>query len=402
MTARREVWITGIGLVTSLGEGAEAHWAALAAPGGAKPVLDETSFAPFAVHPLPALDLDRQIPKKGDQRQMEPWQRLGTYAAGLAIDDARARALVADMHLVVAAGGGERDVAVDEAVIAELAGAPPEVAGPRLNEILAANLRPTLFLAQLSNLLAGNISIVHGVTGSSRTFMGEEQAAADAVRIAHLRLAEGRGEIALVGGAYVAQRWDMLLLYAAGGALWRGPWAPISARAARGGGFVGGGMAAFLVLETAEHARARGARGLARLAGVATDVAHRREGGGAAAVARALWDRLAPRSGGGRLGVISGASGAEPALGEERAFLAGLGAEGALVRTPGSLLGHGVEASFPAHLALGALALARGGFYPPLDPGLDTPAPGDAVDRVLVTGFGQWRGEALALLEPAA
>ena len=37
-----------------------------------------------------------------------------------------------------------------------------------------SDLRPTLFLAQLSNLLAGNISIVHGVTGSSRTFMGEE------------------------------------------------------------------------------------------------------------------------------------------------------------------------------------------------------------------------------------
>ena len=47
-----------------------------------------------------------------------------------------------------------------------------------------SDLRPTLFLAQLSNLLAGNISIVHGVTGSSRTFMGEEAAGVDAVRIA--------------------------------------------------------------------------------------------------------------------------------------------------------------------------------------------------------------------------
>ena len=45
-----------------------------------------------------------------------------------------------------------------------------------------SDLRPTLFLAQLSNLLAGNISIVHGVTGSSRTFMGEEAAGVDAVR----------------------------------------------------------------------------------------------------------------------------------------------------------------------------------------------------------------------------
>src|SRR3712207_9046753 len=70
--------------------------------------------------------------------------------------------------------------------------------------IFAGGLRPTLFLAQLSNLLAGNISIVHGVAGSSRTFMGEESAAADAVRIAAARLAEGRGEGALVGGASVA------------------------------------------------------------------------------------------------------------------------------------------------------------------------------------------------------
>ena len=38
------------------------------------------------------------------------------------------------------------------------------------------DLRPTLFLAQLSNLLAGNIAIVHGVSGTSRTFMGEEAA----------------------------------------------------------------------------------------------------------------------------------------------------------------------------------------------------------------------------------
>jgi len=389
-----EVVITGIGLVSSLGEGAEEHWRILSAP-GAKPVVDETSFAPYPVHPLPAMRFDAQIPKKGDQRQMEPWQRLGTYAAGLAIDHAGARGLVADMHLVVAAGGGERDIAVDEAVATALCYLPPAEAGPRLNERLATDLRPTLFLAQLSNLLAGNISIVHGVTGSSRTLMGEEQAGADAVRIAAARLAEGRGGIALVGGAYVSQRWDLLLLYSAGGACWRGPFVPVSERGGAGG-FVSGALAAFLVLETAEHAAARGAEPLARLAGVVTDVAHLRAGGGSAAVARALHARLGAPAGAG-LGVLSGMTGIAEARAEEEAFLGGLGA--AAIRRTGSLLGHGVEATFPANVALAALALSKRAFYPAMDPA-DT---GDCeVDRVLVTGFGQWRGEALALLERAA
>src|SRR5688572_1295750 len=138
--AENDIWVTGIGLVSCAGEGRAAHVAAMEATAPA--ALDEASFAPFALHPGPALELDRQIPKKGDQRQMEPWQRLGTYAAGVAIDDAGARGLVADMHLIVAAGGGERDIAVDEAVAAELANAPPEIMGRVLNERLANGLRP--------------------------------------------------------------------------------------------------------------------------------------------------------------------------------------------------------------------------------------------------------------------
>ena len=74
--------------------------------------------------------------------------------------------------MIVAAGGGERDGKVDITSSRECASAP----NPRryLNQRLMSDLRPTLFLTQLSNLMAGNISIVHGVTGSSRTFMGEE------------------------------------------------------------------------------------------------------------------------------------------------------------------------------------------------------------------------------------
>jgi len=381
------VWITGVGLVSSLGEGPEPHLAALDAP-GARPVVDEEGFAPFPVHPMPALELDRQIPKRGDQRQMEPWQRLGTYAAGLAIDDAGARGLVADMHLVVAAGGGERDTALDEAVVSELAALPPERAGPLLNERLASGLRPTLFLAQLSNLMAGNISIVHGVTGSSRTLMGEEVAAADAVRIASARLAEGRGGIALVGGAYVAGRWDMLLIYALGGLLRRGRWAPMAERGgeADGGGVVLGSVGAFLVLETRSHAQARGARGLAELAAVATGSAARSGEDTARASAAALVGNMRSllRPG---YAVLSGASGVPEPTEDEAGFLAELRDAGPAqgpVRRTADMMGHSVEAAFPANLALGALALARP----------------EAPPQALVTGFGAWRGEALALLEP--
>src|SRR3984957_10079724 len=179
MTRDRDALITGIGIVSCLGSGAEAHGQAL---NSFKPIVDSESFPPFVVHPLAPLDLDKQIPKRGDQRQMEMWQRMGVYAAGLALDSAGVKGntdLLSRMGMIVAAGGGERDYAVDAAI---LSGYPKAVKpGGYLNEHLLGDLRPTLFLAQLSNLLAGNISIVHGVIGSSRTFMGEEASGADAV-----------------------------------------------------------------------------------------------------------------------------------------------------------------------------------------------------------------------------
>src|SRR5262245_66033941 len=154
---------------------------------------------------------------------MEAWQRIGTYAAGLALDSAGIKGnteILARTDMIVAAGGGERDIAADTAILSGL----PTADKPEafLNERLMSDLRPTLFLAQLSNLLAGNISIVHGVTGSSRTFMGEEAAGVDAVRIALARITAGQSELALVGGSHNGEREDLLLLYDSGGHMLRG------------------------------------------------------------------------------------------------------------------------------------------------------------------------------------
>src|SRR5450759_4163933 len=112
--AAREAWITGIGIASCLGEGADAHWQKLMA---AHPSADTATYAPFIVHPLAPINFDSQIPKKGDQRQMENWQRIGTYAAGLALDSAGVKGkteILPRMDMIVAAGGGDDHVHVRE------------------------------------------------------------------------------------------------------------------------------------------------------------------------------------------------------------------------------------------------------------------------------------------------
>jgi 3-oxoacyl-[acyl-carrier-protein] synthase II len=393
---RREALITGIGIVSCLGEGAEAHWQALS---DAQPRADATTFAPFIVHPIAPLDYDKQIPKKGDQRQMEPWQRIGTYAAGLALESAGAKGnaeLLAKMDMIVAAGGGERDLAVDSAILTGHG----KAASPDafLNERLMNDLRPTLFLAQLSNLLAGNISIVHGVTGSSRTFMGEEAAGVDAVRIAVSRINAGQSDVALVGGAHNGERWDLLMLYEFGHHNLKDKFAPVWERAGAGG-FALGSMSAFLVLESRAHAEARGAKPLAKLSSVASDRSKRQPGTVSSALKR-LWEGVSQRLRPGHFAVLSGATGAQAATAEEREFLTGQ--IKAPIRATGTYLGHAMEPQFPMNIALAALVVSRGKLFPPGDKsGLESPTDA-AISQVVVTGVGHWRGEGLALVEAAA
>lgn len=373
----RTVVVTGIGLVSSLGEGLEPHLRA--ALGEIAPVIDLEAFAPYPIHPLAPVNLDLQIPKKSDQRQMEPWQRIGVYAAGLALESAglkgEAAAAARDkLAVIVAAGGGERDHAVDGQVLTGLLSASEP--GVFLNERLMSDLRPTLFLAQLSNLLAGNIAIVHGVTGPSRTFMGEERAGVDAIRVAQARIASGQADMALVGGSYNAERRDMLLLFELGGVLAKG--APSPTFAGREG-MVTGSVGAFLVLESAESAQARGARAAARLAAVAADRCRRGPGEVAAILdqqARAL-GVAEPEL------VVSGAPGL-PALSAEEDAALGRIAPGARRVVTGDLVGHAIEAAFPASVALAAAMIGAG----------------HARDA-LVTGVAHQRGEGLALLTRA-
>jgi len=392
VTERREVWITGVGLITCLGEGLEATWRHLQR--GDPPPYDDKSFAPYIVHPLAPINFDKQIPKKSDQRQMELWQRIGVYAAGLALADAGIAGkpdLLDRTDMIVAAAGGERDTAADSAILTDVRKVAER--GRFLNERLMSDLRPTLFLAQLPNLLAGNISIVHGVVGSSRTFLGEEAAGVDAVRIAHARIAAGQSEVTLVGGAYNATRWDVLLVFEQSDAALTGRFAPVWDRGPKGGMTLGN-IGAFLVLESRDHAQTRGARARARLAAIRSD-RNRRQPGDIETTLRREWDSIAGQVERTHAGVISGAAGLQPATSAERAVLEEIGLP---VRNTGTYIGHGVEAQFMANLDIACAVLEHGKLFAPAGTGDTGDSPAD-VSQIVVTCVGNWRGEGLALVE---
>jgi 3-oxoacyl-[acyl-carrier-protein] synthase II len=392
MTEPKEAWITGIGIISSLGEGLDAHWDAL----NAKRInVDDKRFAPYIVHPLAPVSFDAQIPKKGDQRQMEAWQRIGTYAAGLALDSAGLKGnqeILGRMDMIVAAGGGERDVPVDLAILNAYI---KSNAGPALlNERLMNDLRPTLFLAQLSNLLAGNIAIVHGVSGTSRTFMGEEAASIDAARIALGRIASGQSDITLIGAAHNGERSDLLILYEFGDFNLRDKFAPVWARE-KNSGFALGSAGVFLVIESKEHAQARGAKPYARLTNVVADLAQRKQPGAVTKSLETLWSKLGILNDNGNL--ITGATGVEPVTSEEKAFLSAH--PGYAVRATGTMFGHTMETQFPLGLALAALSISRGALFPSNDPtGLELES-STPPTQIVVTGAGHWQGEGMALVE---
>ncbi|WP_332060904.1 beta-ketoacyl-ACP synthase [Bartonella sp. CB74] len=353
------VFITGIGLITSLGEGVDCHWNILNDP-TVVPNLDDTTFSPYTVHKLPEVDWSLQIPKRSDLRQMGTWQRLGVYAAGLALDDAgikNNKQLTSTMDMIVAAGGGERDIVVDTQILSHARTVTDSAS--MLNSALSTELRPTLFLAQLSNLLAGNISIVHKVTGSSRTFMGEEGSGLSAIQVAAARIRSGQSTHALVGSSYNAQSYDMLLAHELGGLLTRNGWTPVWDRKnCLGGGVITGSGGVFLVLESEEHARKRNARIYAEINRIITDQTDRTKTPLKKSIAIML-DAIKAQSS----FTISAASGFHSVTEAEQSAL---DETGIFYRGITTLFGYMREAQFPLALALSAIAVEKKHSFPAL------------------------------------
>jgi len=108
-----------------------------------------------------------------------------------------------------------------------------------------------------------------------------------------------------------------------------------------------------------------------------------------------MWTEIAGAIRPGAATVLSGVSGAEPASGEEKTFLA---TRGLAVRATGTHLGQGFEAQFTANLAIATEVLRRGELFPAAGAG-DTGTASGPVSQVAVTSVGHWRGEGMALVE---
>src|SRR5204863_5131048 len=141
--------------------------------------------------------------------------------------------------------------------------------------------------------------------------------------------------------------------------------------------------------------QARGAKPYAKLSGVVSDLAQRKQPGAIARSLEALWQKLGLSSDSGYL--ISGATGVDAVTSEEKAFLQKH--PGYAVRSTGTFFGHTLETQFPLGLALAAMSIARGALFPPNDPtGFEVEKAG-APTQIVVVGAGHWQGEGMALVE---
>lgn len=255
--------VTGSGFISSRSFDEGAEWAR-AEPRSLTAFPQNLDLGPmyFLGFRSDAVDIAAYIPRKPDRRFMEKQFQLGVCAAAMALENAHlGPAEKEQTALFVATRPAERDEKVDR----DLFNPADEAARSQaaVNAKILRDIRPNLFLAQLPNLLASNASIVIGLSGTSRTFIGEELAGLNAMHSAIDAIASSSIASAIAGGSINAERENVLRwLYAAGHGT-RCPAESIWERPDRG--VCLGSNAAFLLLESEAAAERRGARALARV-----------------------------------------------------------------------------------------------------------------------------------------
>ena len=270
----RRVVVTGMGLVSPLGSGVEAVWARLLAGrsglrnlpdavvadlpakvGGAVPTVADDAEAGF--------DPDRATPPK-EQKKMDRFILFAMEAARQALEQAGWQAQTADDQertaTIIGSGVGGFGAIAD-------AERTTDSRGPR-------RLSPFTIPSFLVNLAAGHVSIQYGFKGPLGAPVTACAAGVQAIGDAARLIRSGEADIAVCGGTEAAIDRVSLAGFAAARALSSG-YNDTPERASRPfdsgrDGFVMGEGSGLLVIESLEHALARGAQPLAELVGYGT------------------------------------------------------------------------------------------------------------------------------------
>ena len=265
----RRVVVTGLGLVTPLGGDVETSWANIkAGKSGAGPITrfdasDQKCRIACEVKPADheyGFDPDKRVDHKV-QRQVDPFIVYGIDAAGQAIEDAGLEDMPEAMRLragcSIGSGiGGLPGIEKESLVLAEK--------GP-------GRVSPHFVHGRLINLISGQVSIKYGLMGPNHAVVTACSTGAHSIGDAARMIRDDDADIMLAGGAEAT----ICPIGIAGFAQARALSTNFNDEPARASrpydkdrdGFVMGEGAGVVVLEELEHARARGARIYAEVAG---------------------------------------------------------------------------------------------------------------------------------------
>ncbi len=260
--SKRRVVVTGLGMVSPLGNSVADSWTAcLAGKSGIGPItrFDTTGFPVTFAGSVPGFDASKFMPAK-EARRMDLFMQYGVAAgvqamadSGLAVTDAnRAR-----IGLVFGAGIGGL------ATIEENHSRYLESRTPR-------KISPFYIPASIVNMISGHLSIMYGVTGPNLALVTACTTSTHSIGIGMRTIQYGDADVIVAGGAEMAQTPTAVGGFSQARAVSTRNDDP--ERASRPwdrdrDGFVIGDGAGAVVLEEYEHARARNASIHAELIG---------------------------------------------------------------------------------------------------------------------------------------
>jgi len=259
----RRVVVTGLGLVSPVGLDVSSGWQnILAGKSGIQPIT-HFEIEPFSVRfggPIYGFDVEQYIPKK-QARKMDAFIHYGVAAgtqaitdSGIEVDESNAK------RIGVAIGSGIGGVTgIENGFGSYLDG------GPR-------KISPFFVPANIINMVAGNLSIMYGLKGPNISIVSACSTGAHNIGDAMRMIQYGTVDVMIAGGAEMATSPTGLGGFAAARALSTRNDDPEAASRPWDrdrDGFVLSDGSGVLLLEELEHAKARGAKIYAELAGSA-------------------------------------------------------------------------------------------------------------------------------------